>query len=189
MSETKDDSLDDWNKFFEELQNESPRAAVIIAGAFLDSQLRDLLSSFLVDDPKIVDEFLGSDKNPDRPLSSFSSRIKAAYCLGLIGKSIYQDLNVIRTIRNRFAHKMHGYTFEDPEIVKLCNSLKLAKMITDVSSNMPKSHGGMFVLGVTQLAMWLGIKIIEVKKNPRTVPKDPALAQYVRVEGEDKKSS
>ena len=97
MTNSNNDSLDDWKKFFDELQNESPRAAVIIAGAFLDSQLRDLLSNFLVDDPKVVDEFLGSEKNPDRPLSSFSSRIKAAYCLGLISKSIYQDLNPTTT--------------------------------------------------------------------------------------------
>lgn len=188
MSETKDDTLDDWNKFFEELQNESPRAAVIIAGAFLDAQLRDLLSNFLVDDSKVVDEFLGSDKNPDRPLSSFSSRIKAAYCLGLISKDIYQDLNTVRTIRNRFAHKMHGYTFDDPEIVKLCNSLKLAKMITDVSSYISRTHGSMFVLGVTQLANWLGIKIIETKKIRRIVPKNITMGQVVIVDSQNKNS-
>ena len=105
MNKTKDDSLDDWNQFYEELQNESPRAAVIIAGAFLESQLRDLLSSFLVDDPKVVGELLGSDKKADRPLSTFSSRTKAAYCLGLISRSIYDDLETIRKIRNKFAHK------------------------------------------------------------------------------------
>lgn len=186
MNDTKDDLTDDWNKFFEELQNETPRASVIIAGAFLDSQLRALLSKFFIDDAKVVDEFLGSDKNPDRPLSSFSSRIKATYCLGLISKSIYHDLNVIRTIRNRFAHKMHGYTFDDPEIVKLCNSLKLAKMLTDVSLDMPKSHGGMFILGVTQLSMWLGIEILKVEKNRRTVPKDITIGQVAKVEGQNK---
>ncbi|MCJ7583555.1 MAG: MltR family transcriptional regulator [Anaerolineales bacterium] len=94
MAKANDDSLDDWKKFFDELQNESPRAAVIIARAFLDSQLQDLLSKFFVDDPKIVDELLGTD----RPLSSFSSRIKTAYCLGLISKNIYHDLETIRKI-------------------------------------------------------------------------------------------
>jgi len=188
MDKMKDDSLDDWNKFYEELQNESPRAAVIIAGAFLDSQLRDLLSSFLVDDPKVVDEFLGSDKNPDRPLSSFSSRIKAAYCLGLISKSIYDDLETIRKIRNKFAHKTHGYTFDEPEIVSWCNSLKLAKMITDVSPHVPKSHGGMFILGVIQLANWLGLKIMETKKIHRTVPKDITMGQVVIVDSQNKNS-
>ena len=169
--------LDYWNKFFEELQNESPRAAVIIAGAFLDSQLKDLLSKFFVDDPKVVDKLLGID----RPLSSFSSHIKTAYCLGLISKNIYQDLQVIRKIRNNFAHKTHGYTFDEPEIVNWCNSLKLAKMTTDLSPNLPKTHGRMFILSVTQLAMWLGLKILEAEKNRRTVSKDSGLGLATRI--------
>jgi DNA-binding MltR family transcriptional regulator len=86
--------LTDWKGFYEELQNESARAAVIIASAFLDAQLRDLISKSFVDDHKIVDELLGAEDNSDGPLSTFSSRIKAAYCLGLISKSMYYDLNL-----------------------------------------------------------------------------------------------
>jgi hypothetical protein len=36
-------------------------------------------------------------------------------------------------------------------------------MITEVTS-IPKSHGSYFILGVTQPAMWLGMKIIETEK-------------------------
>ena len=43
-----------WKDFFEEFQSESPRAAVIISCAFLDSLLRDLIGSFLVEDAKKV---------------------------------------------------------------------------------------------------------------------------------------
>jgi len=180
MIGTKGDPLTDWQGFFNELQKETPRGAVIIAGAFLDAQLRVLLSKFLVDDPKIVDELIGSDKHSDCPLSTFSSRIKAAYCLGLIGKGIYQDLNAVRKIRNKFAHKTHGYSFDEPEIVNWCKSLKLAKMITEAIPNLPDSHGNMFILGVTQLAHWLAIITLEQEKDRRTVPKDPRLGQVVR---------
>jgi DNA-binding MltR family transcriptional regulator len=181
MSEIKGDPLTDWKGFYEELQKETPRGAVIIAGAFLDAQLRDLLSKFLIDEPKIVDELIGSDNKPDRPLSSFSSRIKAAYCLGLIGRNIYDDLNAIRKIRNKFAHKMHGYTFNEPEIVSWCKSLKLANMITDAIPTLPNSHRDMFLLGVTQLANWLAIITLEQDQNRRTVPKDPRLGQVKKV--------
>jgi DNA-binding MltR family transcriptional regulator len=175
MSKNKVDPLTDWNGFFKEIQNESPRAAVIIASAFLDAQLRAILLNSFVDDKKVSEELLDSD------LSTFSSRIKTAYCMGLISETLYHDLNIVRKIRNKFAHQMHGYTFDEPEIVSWCNSLKLARMITEVSS-IPKSHGSHFVLGVTQLASWLGMKIIETEKSKKSSPKNPELSQVVKVE-------
>jgi len=179
MTKTNVDPLTDWKGFYEEIQNESPRAAVIIASAFLDAQLRNLLSKYFVDDPKIANELLGSENNPDGPLSSFSSRIKAAYCLGLIGKGMYHDLHIIRRIRNKFAHKMHGYTFDEPEIVSWCKSLKLAKMITDAIPHFPNTHQSMFLLGVTQLASWIALKTLEIDRVRRSLPKNPDLAEVV----------
>jgi hypothetical protein len=41
----------------------------MIASAFLDAQLRNLLVKSFIDDPKIVDELLGAEDKPDRPLS------------------------------------------------------------------------------------------------------------------------
>jgi DNA-binding MltR family transcriptional regulator len=173
MSEKKANPLTDWDGFFIELQDESPRAAVIIASAFLDAQLRAILLNSFVD-KKAGEELLESD------LSTFSSRIKTSYSMGLISESIFHDLNIIRKIRNKFAHQMHGYSFDEPEIVNWCNSLILANMIMDVSS-ITKSHGTLFILGVTQLASWLGIKIIETEKSKKSSPKNPELAQVVKV--------
>jgi mannitol operon repressor len=119
MSDNKVNPLTDWDGFFEEIQNESPRATVIIASAFLDAQLRALLLNSFVDDKKAREELLDSD------LSTFNSRIKAAYCMGLISKSMFHNPNVIRKIRNKFAHEMHGYTFGEPEIIRCCNSLEI----------------------------------------------------------------
>ena len=41
-----------WDKFYKEFQQESPRAAVILSGAFLDSLFRDLLASFMIENDK-----------------------------------------------------------------------------------------------------------------------------------------
>ena len=111
-------NLDDynWKEFFEEFQNETPRAAAIISGAFLDSLLRDLLASFMINERKTVDELLGTEKNSDTPLGSFGARITTAYCLGLISKIELNDLRQIKNIRNRFAHKLHGYSFDDKDL-------------------------------------------------------------------------
>ncbi len=70
---------EDFRGFFEEFQNESPRAAVILGAAFLDAQLRELLANFMIDQKSVVDELIGSESKPDRPLSAFSARIRAAY--------------------------------------------------------------------------------------------------------------
>jgi DNA-binding MltR family transcriptional regulator len=182
MTKAKVDPLSDWKGFYEELQNESPRAAVIIAAAFLDAQLRNLLSTFLIDDPQVVDELLGTGENAHGPLSSFWARIRAAYSMGLISRSMYDDLDSVRKIRNKFGHKMHGYTFDEPEIVSWCKNLKLAKMITDVSPRLPKSHRAMFLLGVAQLASWLALRTPAARKARRSIPKDPTMGQVVRVE-------
>jgi DNA-binding MltR family transcriptional regulator len=168
----QNESLIDTKGFLEELQEESPRAAAIMAGALLDAQLRNLLEKYFVDDRKIVNDLLGTD----RPLSSFSSRINAAYCLGLIAKAIYDDLHLIRKIRNKFAHKLHGYTFDEPEIVQWCKSIKQAKMLTDASPNIPNTHQVMFIVGVAQLSNYIGLETLKVVGLPRrTVPKGPKL--------------
>jgi len=179
-SKKSNEKLDDWNGFYEELQSESPRAAVIVAAAFLDAQLRELLAAFCIEDSKEVSELLGGEDKPDRPLSTFSSRIRAAYCLGLISKKLKDDLNTIRKIRNKFAHQLHGYSFDEPKIVSWCNSLELANMITDAVSRMPAGHGDKFVLGVVQLSSWLAMETLKVSQNRRTLPKDPRIAGFAR---------
>jgi len=165
MNDKKIHSLTDWGDFFEELRNESPRAAVIIASAFLDAQLKAILLNSFIDDRKAVEELLDSD------LSTFSSRTKTAYCMGLISKSMFHDLSVIRKIRNKFAHQMHGYSFDEPEIVEWCKSLILAKMIARDTS-LSKSHDSLFLIGIFQLAMSLSMKIIETEESRKSSPKD-----------------
>jgi DNA-binding MltR family transcriptional regulator len=183
MAEENGNPLTDWKGFYEELQSESPRAAVIIASAFLDAQLRELIARSLVDDEKEVDELLGTENKPDRPLSSFSARIRTAYCMGLIGESMRHDLNVIRKIRNKFAHKMHGYSFDAPEIVSWCKSIRFAKMITDAIPRFPSDHGSMFLLGVSQLAASLGMKVLAADTVARPVARDPKLGRTASVDG------
>jgi mannitol operon repressor len=50
------------------------------------------------------------------PLSSFSAKIDLSYALQIINKDQYDDLTVIRRIRNQFAHAMPLVNFDSPEI-------------------------------------------------------------------------
>jgi hypothetical protein len=90
----------------DEFKSQSDRIAVIVGAAQLDALLADLLAAFMLDGPKATardaDALLGQDK----PLGSFSARIKVAYRLGLIGRQFAETLDLIRKIRNDFAHKV-----------------------------------------------------------------------------------
>ena len=156
----------DWNSFYEELREESPRGAVIIAASVLDAWLRELLSRSIVADPREAKRLLGSDERPDGLLTTFNARAMTAYCLGLLSPNEYHDLRCIGTIRNKFAHKMHGFSFDDPVIVSGCESLRLPKAVQDVSTHMPKDHGTTFVLAVVLLGSQLSLRCLQAKRAP-----------------------
>src|SRR5262249_30800625 len=83
-------------------------------------QLYQILTEFLVDDPNEVQLLLDTEQ----PLGSFGARIRAAYCLGLITRDAFERLGIIKSIRNRFAHRLHGLSFDDKEIQIDCDKLR-----------------------------------------------------------------
>jgi DNA-binding MltR family transcriptional regulator len=156
-----------WKDFFEEFQNETPRAAVIISAAFLEALLRDLIASFMIKDEKKVGELLGTENNPEGPISSFSARIKTAYCLGLISEAELNDLTLVRKIRNRFAHRLHGYSFESQEIIDWCNSLKTPKVFQEIIPLVVATHRDRYVFTVSSLVSNLGLRILSTQQKRR----------------------
>jgi hypothetical protein len=150
--------LEDYEGFFKEIQEESPRSAVIISAAFINAQLRKLLLNSLVCDGKISENFLG------RELSHFNSRIKLCYCLGLIEKNIYDDLCLIQRIRNKFAHEMHGYSFDSPEIKEMCHQFDLANNLPVLEKQLKKGENA-FLIEISMITMRLGLKIVGSEKG------------------------
>ena len=102
------------------LHTESDRAVVLITAAYLDDALAGLIRSALIDEPALVDELLGVD----RPLGTFSARIKLAYCLGLISRATLRDLELIRRIRNDFAHSRCILRFGTRGVKERCMQLR-----------------------------------------------------------------
>lgn len=170
-----------WASFYEEFQNESPRAAVLIAGAFLDELLRDILSSFLISNDKAVNELLGTENNSDTALSSFAARIKLVYCLGFLSKDEYDDLLMIKKIRNKFAHKMHGYNFDNKEIVSFCSSLKTPLMFNQIIPSL-ETHYARFSITVSYLANQLGLRIFEAQQERRNSRAELEIGEVIRVD-------
>lgn len=153
----------DVNGFYAEFYKESPRAQAIIDPTFLDEWLRELLSNFFVDDANIVDQFL------DRQLQKFSSRIDAAYCLGLISAREHHDLRLIRDIRNEFAHSLHDMIFKRQEIKSRCNNLHIPK---DLNPSLTETPNTRFTLTIGLILFSLIQRVDWVKKVRRSLAQE-----------------
>jgi DNA-binding MltR family transcriptional regulator len=55
---------------------------------------------------------------------NFAVKIRLAYALGVYGPATRDDLEIMRNIRNLFAHDRGHLTFDDREASALCDQLK-----------------------------------------------------------------
>ncbi len=101
LSAFEDDTLRNIAKANLLANNESSRGRVLIAAATLDTLLRDLVRVRLNDSKATTKLF--DDRGP---LDSFSANILLARSLDLITEGEYNDLEVVRQIRNFFAHEV-----------------------------------------------------------------------------------
>lgn len=109
-----------FSSFLKEFQNETDRGAVLVGAAFIDERLERLLHSHFIKCKQTGEILNGSNA----PLGIFSARIKLSFCLGLITELEFKEIEIIRRVRNEFAHKVHGLTFKDQKVHDLCQNLK-----------------------------------------------------------------
>lgn len=83
--------------------------------------IKKILGVFLVEDKNIEKEFLGGQG----AISTFEARIRACYYMGLIDDVEYKNLEIIRKVRNKFAHSFKPIDFNNQSIKDLCNNLKI----------------------------------------------------------------
>lgn len=100
---------EDFAAFVKGLAKESDRSAVILGAARLDVSLERLLKSIMSHHPGGQDNLF----DPDRPLSSLSAKIALAYRLGLITNNVEHALQMVRKIRNDFAHSIEDASLAD----------------------------------------------------------------------------
>ena len=121
--------VQDLAKFLEELNRETDRGLPLVGAALIDDRLEETLRSFFCEGRTSSGKLL-DDSNA--PLGSFSSRIQACYSLGLIDDHEYTEIELIRKVRNEFAHAKHGASFQTERIVGLCSGLR---------SDLPEGEG------------------------------------------------
>ncbi|WP_217070660.1 hypothetical protein [Burkholderia gladioli] len=102
MSDGKDPRADAYISLIRSLLTESERASVILAAAQLDTELEVVLKHVLVPFPGGADPLFDAD----RALGSFSAKILMAHRLGIITLDFENSLQLVRKIRNDFAHQI-----------------------------------------------------------------------------------
>jgi hypothetical protein len=136
-----------------ELHTQSDRGAGLIGGAFLDEVLAALFRGVFIKDKEVAGKLL----KRDGPLSTFSARIRLAYCLGILPKDTYQDLEQIREIRNAFAHHFSPLSFASDAIRDRCANLRAYRQFLNpgvADRLLPRDK---FILGIVYILVELGV--------------------------------
>lgn len=159
----KEGFIKDYNIVMEirnSLNDETDRGCVLISASFLDNQLENLLSSYLIEDTTVSDNVFSNSGS----LGTFSSRIDMCYLLGLISKKMYRDLHLIRKIRNEFGHSYVPISFESSAIKNRCLELYHNNLALEVA---PRAHFIRVVCVIVGIinGTKIGIKHINLKAD------------------------
>lgn len=107
------DCGDCFKEFNEALASESSdRARLIIAAAWIDTFLKIKLQNEFSKGNAASRKILFSENGP---LTTFSSKLNIAFCAGWVDSDVYHDVNVIRKLRNKFAHTIDKVSLNDPD--------------------------------------------------------------------------
>ncbi len=72
------------------------------------------------------------------PLGSFATRIGLAYALGIYGPRTRHDLQILKDIRNAFAHANLAINFDTREVADLCCSFHCLEALKDREGRGPQ---------------------------------------------------
>jgi DNA-binding MltR family transcriptional regulator len=139
------------------------RSVVLVGSAILERKLDDLIEKAVVS-PAAVDKLLGRTGRGGA-LGSFFSKIQAAWAFGLISEDEYADLELIREIRNGFAHDVLDCDFNSQDARSKCDRLSIAWRALGTRS---LAHRVAFNMEIYTLALLLTQRAQRV--TPRTSP-------------------
>jgi hypothetical protein len=109
------------------------RAAAIVLATAVENAIGKLLRS------NMREEGTSELFKPSSLLGSFGARIDISYALKLFGPKTKKELNIIRTLRNQFAHSRMPIEFTTPVVKKCCDQLTYpdAPNVRILSSDIP----------------------------------------------------
>jgi hypothetical protein len=117
-----------------------PRAAAILLAADVEFSLEYAITLRLPRNDEDTNKLL---VGRDGPLSGFYSKIHLAYAMGIVGDDDLNGLNIIRRVRNAFAHAPRPIDFSAPEIRDECSKIRLVKPPTNDDESIIDSNSAL----------------------------------------------
>jgi DNA-binding MltR family transcriptional regulator len=150
------------------------RAVAIIGAAYLDLLLRDVITTRLLPDHKLMTELFENRG----PLQDFGSRIQVAYALRVCGRAAYKDLRIIKDIRNAFAHSAEPMDFSHKDVTKLCDDLWYPKKIAVLKEPEPHTPREKYIRAIYLLASFF---FQDMTRWKRSVGRDPLASPVINL--------
>jgi DNA-binding MltR family transcriptional regulator len=113
------DEIDNLNRFLALVGKQDERAMVLSLATFLEDTLGRLLLAYFRDckaTRELVEGF-------NAPLGTLGSRIKAVWAFGLATEDQFKDMEILRKIRNHFAHNWEGVSLARNDIAAMLGQL------------------------------------------------------------------
>jgi len=111
--------LDALNRFIKIIREQDERAMVLAFATFIEDTLGRLLVAYFRD-CKATKELV---QGFSAPLGTLGTRIKATFAFGLVTEEQYSDMEILRKVRNKFAHNWEGVSLEQNDIAALVGQL------------------------------------------------------------------
>jgi hypothetical protein len=138
-----------------ELYGGSDRATGVLLASFVENGLNTFLRAQTR--PSFSEYDKGLLFGMNSPLGTFSAKIIAAYSFNWFGPDTRHDLNLIRVLRNGFAHSRNSFTFETPQVAAVCAQLRA-----------PESPGAFIPHGYLSIVTDDELQNASNLKHPRT---------------------
>jgi DNA-binding MltR family transcriptional regulator len=138
-----------------------PLTCAILGGVMVEHELDKLLRRKFVRKDDDTWERLVGDKGP---LSSFNSKIITGRAFKVFDDKTEHDLNVLREIRNTFAHARKLLLFNDPLIVNKLRSAKLLAKRDKTHLEYAPFALSTFIILCYQLAVKLTVRLSRQQK-------------------------
>ncbi|MFM8935578.1 MAG: hypothetical protein ACKOE9_01130 [Vulcanococcus sp.] len=139
-----------------QMLEERGRGAVLVGVARVDTALEHLLQAVMTPATSAKGDGLFL---PERPLGSIGAKVVLASRLGLVDGQVERALNVLRKLRNSFAHSAESASLADS-----AHSSRLAEVYADARAN----------------PLWAPLESVLAAQPPSAHgPLEPALRDYI----------
>lgn len=115
----ENNTLAELNRFLALVSGQDDRAMVLSLATFIEDSLGRLLLAYFRNckaTRELVDGF-------NAPLGTLGARIKAVYAFGLATEDQYKDMEILRKVRNLFAHNWEGISLDHQDIKAMVGQL------------------------------------------------------------------